>query len=1551
MSTVLLQKSTRAIAWLIAASVAIAFAAPQALAFENLGTFRYQWKSQSGTISADGTAHEVAVNPGDTVSMSLTITNRSTNPRALVMYGTSALLDEGASYPYAHAVGLGTSHPRDNVPAWIDSSSFAINGNRFTYYDGEPVNPGEDMTLTFDVKISSTAANGTYDLYTEIVREWDGWAQQVTAAGVPIGNGDIFWRFLIGGTVTGGGDLNVGIAGDTPASDDVANGAVDVVMAKINFTAGASDNALVSSLAIRRTGLSADDDVSDIKLYDGTTKIGSTQGLNTTTHKATFTGLSWLIPAGTTKTLTIKGSIPSATADTGKIITLGIQSASDVVLSGGGTVAGNFPAYGNEFTVGGISVGQLDVDVQTSPAAANILSGSTDQAIASWKFTANSTEGFDINSITFTEIGTSVDSDLSNMVLKINGVQIGTSVASLANGKVTFTGSPLFSVAAGNSEYLYIYADIADGVTSERTVRFEINAATDIVAYGQNSNGIVTVTYSSNTTFVAQQGKVMTIVQGTLTVAKHATNLAAQTYIVGEEQVEIGKWKFSAGSREGLKITKLIFNEDSTATSTDYQNAKLYIDESETPISAGGSISSTTITFEDGNGLFEVPKSGNTVVTLKFDISSSAVAGDDFRVGIGTDSSSYTNITMYGLTSGDKIDQDSSHITLTSCSDGDMNTHTVAAYGTLVVSNGPNTPAAANYALGTDDYEFLQFRMQASSEAMRVTALTVRFYDDASSSDAYASGDEIATGDVTNVALYYWDGSAWIMLGSEVSSPTTGVASFTFDHTIPKNTTETYKVVGDIPTTSAASYIYADVGATTGATTGVTTAADITTTGVSSAASIDETGSADGNLMTKVTPIITVNASTVPAARTVIKNGNDILLGKFFLTANDVEDIKISTLKIYADDTDAMNSTSGVDGDISTVYLRFDDGGTWRTTKTENWVSDTPDYITYTGSDFNDPNEWVVPKGGSLVVEIRGDITDTGTAYVGMTTASTNVVGSGLSSGTSATIYDYQNNAYNQVWASPKLTLAASGTLTVTAATDTPSVQMVTATYDTDNRTTPTFFRIKLAGANEAIEVDALRAKVADAGDASEDDNFSGTVYVYEGGTMSDNVLTGGTLVGSGTLIPVSSADAAADIIFDTVVTVPENGNAYLTLLAELNSMTEGADSMDVPYLGLDYNVQTGIWDANYADDYNIRATGTQSNSKIYSAGTITSILKGEAAVVAKTALGMAKHSNSPSGTATRHANHTIFKLAMTNTNPDQDALFRAGAAQYTATTASAGVGTWTACTVGDTVANDSTNYITGSGAVKVTLDTPAAVGDGMYWKADAATDLSDYERVSVWVRSSVAIATAGDLEFEVDDTDALASPELNSDLPVLNANTWYRHDAALGDAIEDDAQYWGVRVAANHTTYNSAVITLDNIVFYRDALTVNLSSNGGLFNTTGATNTAITLKDGTTTLATGYYSGTGTAKLSTSNGEVTFIPTTERTIPASGKTWDIVADTSTLVTNTSKDLTMLIDLGSASSAGAITEGDVLWNDNSYTLNIGWVDNRDTSTLSAGLNF
>ena len=156
------------------------------------GPYQYLWKAQNGTISVDRTAHEITASRADTIAMSVTLVNRSGRE----IKGLSSLPAVAGKINYG-GWGLGTSKPIDNKPTWLDASSFVINGNRFVYYNGPDIPDGGEFTLTWNIKISSTAARGTYKMYLNCVKEWENWTQQVSRDGILLPSPDIFWRVYV----------------------------------------------------------------------------------------------------------------------------------------------------------------------------------------------------------------------------------------------------------------------------------------------------------------------------------------------------------------------------------------------------------------------------------------------------------------------------------------------------------------------------------------------------------------------------------------------------------------------------------------------------------------------------------------------------------------------------------------------------------------------------------------------------------------------------------------------------------------------------------------------------------------------------------------------------------------------------------------------------------------------------------------------------------------------------------------------------------------------------------------------------------------------------------------------------------------------------------------------------------------------------------------------------------------------------------------------------------------------------------------------------------
>src|SRR3989338_2929766 len=128
-------------------------------------------------------------------------------------------------------------------------------------------------------------------------------------------------------------------------------------------------------MKVTRTGLATDTDLSNVKLFDGTTQVGTSQTLNAA-HQAVFTGLS--IPVSSEKVITIAGDIAATgTATAGDLVTLGVEAAADVTLASG-TVGGTFPIRGGQMTLSSVAIGSATLfrgsdmptsDLQPAPDA------------------------------------------------------------------------------------------------------------------------------------------------------------------------------------------------------------------------------------------------------------------------------------------------------------------------------------------------------------------------------------------------------------------------------------------------------------------------------------------------------------------------------------------------------------------------------------------------------------------------------------------------------------------------------------------------------------------------------------------------------------------------------------------------------------------------------------------------------------------------------------------------------------------------------------------------------------------------------------------------------------------------------------------------------------------------------------------------------------------------------------------------------------------------------------------------------------------------------
>lgn len=898
----------------------------------------------------------------------------------------------------------------------------------------------------------------------------------------------------------------------------VAKNSQDVTFMNLNFSSGAAGYT-VSRLVINRAGVSSNSDIAAVKLYDGLTQVGSTQALNTNTSTATFS-INWTVPANTVKTLTVKGNIASG-ATPGNSVTLGVLALSSLTTTSS-ILTGTFPMMSNAMTIAGVSVGYLDVDKVELVAASSVLSGSTDQPIVSWRFQAT-TEGFSVRKIKVTQVGSASSSDLANLKLKVDGVQIGSTVAALAsdNSAIFYLTSPL-TINVGQAKYVYAYADVLNGLNSGRTVIFEITQTPDVEAYGTNSGGGVTITNTpgAHTAYVRQTGNQQLIFQGALqTAIDTAYNPSAQAYVKGTTNRLMTAIRFTAGSTEGVRVTQInLTNAGTSAAATDIANVTLWDAATNTLLPVGSfsqvgttiQIGSNTIGSLDttlpvaSNGLFDVPASTNKTILVKADVSSGADVTHTIKLNV----TAAGDVKAHGLTS---------RYDVTNTGTVTASIHTITANGSLVVALAPTTPAAQTYAKGSTAKEFTKINFTAGSgEDVSVSGLIVKAYVTA------GTGTPTVLGDLTNVKLMKADGSQY---GSTYVSP---VSSSSFNGTlnVPAGTTVPLTVVADVPTGTA-------LGGTTVHINLVN--ADVTATGVYSGASllvaVDVTGSATGNLMAVGTPTLAVAASAVPVATSYVTGTTAVTMTRLLLTAGNSEAVKVTTAKITFDNVNTLNSDSVASTLFNNVKLMDGTTQIGDTVQITDAGAGVADYAQFSGI-----NNLTVPAGQTKSIDVVVDVIGGAAGpYFSGHAANADIVGSGVTSNASVT-------STGGVKPGLGLTIVGTGGLTVSVDSTTPVSSLVAVGLS--GKSNVEFSKVKLTATSENTKTSMIK-------------------FTLSGGAASD--FTSFTLEG------VTSYMSGTTVTFNFVpgseIIVPAYGEKVLSLKANLAGVTNGVTSGDKAYL------------------------------------------------------------------------------------------------------------------------------------------------------------------------------------------------------------------------------------------------------------------------------------------------------------------------------------------------------------------------------------------------
>lgn len=349
-----------------------------------------------------------------------------------------------------------------------------------------------------------------------------------------------------------GAGLNVALASNTPISSTVVTTQGLAPLAKFTFVNGDSSEVKVTTLKLKRIGVSADASLSNVYLLDGAVRL--TDAASVSSGIITFndsTGV-FKVAAGASKTITVAADLAAASGET---LSVAVNAATDVT-SNASAITGTFPMSGNLMTVGTATLAGVQFSA-TTPTANTDLTPQNDYVI--WQNSVViTTRAVNLTRISFREIGTINTTDLQNFRLSVDGVQAGSAVQNLdSSGYVTFDLSAAPVKMEAGTRVVKLTADIIGG--SNRNFYFSIRVAADAnfidTQYGVNV-APKTVTTPTTFTLLDVTAGTQTVSSGTLTIAK-TSDSPSGNIVNSATNATLGKFTLTAAG-EKVKIESLI---------------------------------------------------------------------------------------------------------------------------------------------------------------------------------------------------------------------------------------------------------------------------------------------------------------------------------------------------------------------------------------------------------------------------------------------------------------------------------------------------------------------------------------------------------------------------------------------------------------------------------------------------------------------------------------------------------------------------------------------------------------------------------------------------------------------------------------------------------------------------------------------------------------------------------------------------------------------------------------------------------------------------------
>ena len=662
--------------------------------------------------------------------------------------------------------------------------------------------------------------------------------------------------------VTGNG-LKVSLSPTSPNGSVLVQGQGIGDLGDFVFSNPTASPINVTGLTFNRIGVSNDQTMTNVYLYNGATRITDSAGVSNSTFSYSNASGLFTVPAGGTYTVSVRSDI-GATNTSGQQIGVSLVS-----VSSNGTLDSSvsFPINSGYQTISAASLATVVYGSNTTPANGASISPQNDYPV--WQNTVSvSTNPVKLESIRFTNLGSIDAAYVTNLRLYVDGTQVGSSVTAMsADRSVTFDLSSSPVTLSTQSHVIKVLADITGG--ADRTIQFSVQRSSDAMFVDSQLNQPVSPTVSGSTNFTAVSAGQVTInsvsASGGISVSLDPAS-PNQSVAVGASNVKWASFDMLA-SGENVKVSDLYVYASTTLSTGKLdgvgglKNGKIMVNGVQVGSTKDiGSLAAGRTDFSLGSSLI-LPAGQSTVVDVYADAQTTAgvnLAGNDTVV-----------VSLYGASNLSNAQGQSSlnsaNVPATSINGNSITVSSSSLSATKYSGYGDQTiiPGAQNAKLGA-------FTLSTgSTEGVTVNTIVVDFANAVSST-------------ITNLTLK--DDATGNVLGTVVTTPSTS-NSFAVSTDIPVSSTKTIDIYGNVLSSANVGTIQAAIDQTT------TGSGDLTGTAANVGGTSPTSGFSAGTALQTIhlgsgTISVTQGAGD-PVSNNVLAGASQVQVGEFnFAAAN-----------------------------------------------------------------------------------------------------------------------------------------------------------------------------------------------------------------------------------------------------------------------------------------------------------------------------------------------------------------------------------------------------------------------------------------------------------------------------------------------------------------------------------------------------------------------------------------------------------------------------------------------------------------------------------------